>query len=163
MYLLPFDCERRDSTRRYAWVGILCQGQSSTWWATHQIYLNLRQITRQVELPVYTDDSNDMHPIANYFQIISFLGSSFTSYSVDSGHLPLVRNSAAQMDRMVHNTIDPAPAHTLGFLADSPEGTGSTSSDAWFGPNRKMEWRLGDTRSASGLLLWNFVGKVYEG
>ena len=35
--------------------------------------LNLRQITRQVELPIYRDNSNDMHLIANYyFQIISF-------------------------------------------------------------------------------------------
>ena len=47
---------------------------------------------------------------------------------MDSGQLPLVRNSAAQMDRMVHNTGDPAPAHTLGLV---PEGTETTSSDAW--------------------------------
>ena len=71
----------------------------------------------------------------------------------------MVRNSAAQMDRMVHNTGDPAPAHTLGLV---PEGTETTSSDAWFGRNPKTERWFGDTRSASGLLLWNFVGKVYE-
>ena len=75
---------------------------------------------------------------------------------------PLVPNSAAQMDRMV-GTREPGAAHTLGLVEDSPEGTGTTSSDAWFGPIRKAEWWLGDTNCASGLLLSNFVGKVYEG